>query len=141
MIHVFLDASVLFAASYSSTGASRELIGLAFQDQVQLVISPDVLDEAERNLTAKLPKALVVFRQVMELLPIENLSPTKEKVQDAASYIEYTDAPIVAATKRARMGELSHDLDRRHLVSVPEVAQSSSLQIILPQELLAAIRQ
>jgi hypothetical protein len=43
MIRAFVDTSVLFAASYSSTGALRELIRLAFQGQVQRVISDDVL--------------------------------------------------------------------------------------------------
>jgi predicted nucleic acid-binding protein len=38
MIRAFIDASVLFAASYSSTGASRETIRLAFQRKVMLVI-------------------------------------------------------------------------------------------------------
>ena len=53
MIRVFVDTGVFFAASYSSTGASRELIRLTFQGQVQLVISDDVLEEARRNLAAK----------------------------------------------------------------------------------------
>lgn len=52
MIRAFVDASVLFAASYSATGASRELIRLAFQGKVELVISDDVLEEVRRNLAA-----------------------------------------------------------------------------------------
>jgi predicted nucleic acid-binding protein len=51
MIRAFIDTSVLFAASCSSTSASRELIRLAFQGQVQLVISPDVLEEAAARNT------------------------------------------------------------------------------------------
>jgi hypothetical protein len=43
---MFFATGVLFAASYSSTSASRELIRLAFQGQVGLVMSPDVLEEA-----------------------------------------------------------------------------------------------
>jgi putative PIN family toxin of toxin-antitoxin system len=140
MIRVFIDTSVLFAASYSATGASRELVRLAFQGQIQLVISSDVLEEAERNLAAKLPKALDVFRQVVELLPIEYVSPTNEEVQEAASYTEYKDAPIVAAAKRAQVDYLT-SLNRRHLVDVPEVAQGSGLKIVLPHQLLDIIRQ
>lgn len=139
MIRVFVDTSVLFAASYSSTSASRELIRLAFQGQVQLVMSPDVLEEAERNLTAKLSEALDVFRQVVELLPIETVSPTKEEVQDAASYTDHKDAPIVAAAQQAQVDYLT-SLDRRHLVDAPEVAEGSGLKIVLPHELLEIIR-
>lgn len=39
MMDVFLDASVLFSAAYSKTGASRELIRLGIQGEVKLVIS------------------------------------------------------------------------------------------------------
>ena len=88
MIRAFLDTSVLFAASYSPTGASRELIRLAFQGQVQLVISDDVLEEARRNLAAKLPNALDLFQQIVELIPFEIVTPTLAEVQRAAMYTE-----------------------------------------------------
>ncbi len=140
MIRAFVDTSVLFAASYSSTGASRELIRLAFQGQVQLVISDDVLEEARRNLAAKLPEALHLFEQILELIPFEVVTPTTEEVQVAATYTDYKDAPIVAAAKRAQVDYLT-SLDKRHLVGVPEVAHGSGLKIVLPHELLTVIRQ
>jgi predicted nucleic acid-binding protein len=43
MIRVFLDASVLFAAAYSESGASREIIRLGVQGQVELWASEYVL--------------------------------------------------------------------------------------------------
>lgn len=58
MIRVFVDASVLFSACYSASGASRELIRFAIQGQVALVISDVVREEASRNLNAKAPQAL-----------------------------------------------------------------------------------
>ena len=140
MIRAFLDTSVLFAASYSPTGASRELIRLAFQGQVQLVISDDVLEEARRNLAAKLPNALDLFQQIVELIPFEIVTPTLAEVQRAAMYTEHKDAPIVAAAINAQVDYLT-SLDRRHLVDAPEVTEGSGLNIVLPYELLEIIRQ
>ena len=140
MIRAFVDTSVLFAASHSSTGASRELIRLAFQGEVQLVISADVLEEARRNLGVKLPDALDLFQQIVDLLPFEIATPTPEEVREAAKYTAYKDAPIVAAAIRAQVDYLT-SLDRRHLVGVPEIAQGSGLNVVLPHELLEAVRQ
>ena len=135
MIRAFIDANVLFAASYSSTGASREVIRLAFQGQVQLVISDDVMEEAERNLTTKHSDALAVFHRILDSVPFQIVTPTTEEEQQATSYTAYKDAPIVAAAKRAGVDKLV-SLNRRHLVDVPEVAKSAGLKIVLPNEVL-----
>ncbi len=140
MTRAFIDASVLFAASYSSAGASREIIRLAFQGEVQLVISDDVLREAEKNLALKYPIAVAVLHEVVEALPLDEVVPTAEEVQQAASYTAAKDAPIVAAAKKAGVDYLV-SLDRRHLVGIPQVAQRSGLRIVLPEEFLAEIRR
>ena len=58
MIRAFLDTSVLYAAAYSETGASREILRQAIRGAVGLVISQLVLEEARRNLQAKAPEVL-----------------------------------------------------------------------------------
>jgi len=58
MIRAFLDTSVLYAAAYSETGASREILRQAVRGAVGLVISQLVLEEARRNLQAKAPEVL-----------------------------------------------------------------------------------
>lgn len=45
-MRVFLDSSVFFSAIYSKSGTVRELIILAAQDQIELVISQDILKDA-----------------------------------------------------------------------------------------------
>ena len=139
MVSAFVDTSVLFAASYSSSGASREIIRLALQGKVQLVISDDVLQEAERNLGARYPAALEVFHQIIQAVPFEKVTPTTEDVQQAAAYTASKDAHIIAAAKRAQVDFLV-SLDRRHLVGQPHVAQRSGLKIILPEQLLEVLR-
>ncbi len=140
MIRVFVDASVLIAASYSPTGASREIIRQAIRGNVTLIASELVLEETRENLRAKAPEALVSLEQILDIVPFELVQPTEQQVLQAASYTALKDAPIVAAAKRARVDYLV-SLDRRHLVGVPEVAQRSGLKIVLPEELLKEIRQ
>jgi predicted nucleic acid-binding protein len=140
MIRAFVDASVLFAASLSPTGASREIIRQAVRGQVTLVASKLVYEEVEKNLADKAPEALPAFRQFLATVPFETVRPTKRQVLQAARYSALKDAPIVAAAKRARVDYLV-SLDRRHLVGVPEVAQRSGLRIVLPSEFLGEVRR
>ena len=53
-MRLFLDTSVLLAASGSTKGASREIFRLAKANQWNLLATPYVLEEVLRNL-AKLP--------------------------------------------------------------------------------------
>jgi len=140
MIRAFIDASVLFAASLSPTGASREIIRQSVRGQVTLVASKLVYEEVEKNLADKAPEALPAFRQFLDTVPFETVRPTKRQVLQAARYSAFKDAPMVAAAKRARVDYLV-SLDRRHLVGVREVAQRSGLRIVLPSEFLGEVRR
>ncbi len=139
MTKVFIDTSVFFAASLSSTGASREIIRLAIRGEITLVASQLVLEEIERNLAKKAPEVLSTFRQFLAVIPLELSHSTKKEVEQAAKYTEVKDAAIVAAAKRAEVDYLV-SLDRHHLVGVAEVARGSGLTIVLPKELLNEIR-
>jgi predicted nucleic acid-binding protein len=139
MIRAFIDASVLFAASLSPTGASREIIRQTVQGKATLVASKLVYEEAEKNLADKAPEALPAFHQFLDTVPFEIVRPSKRQVLQAAQYVALKDAPIVAAAKSAQVDYLV-SLNRRHLVGVPEVAQRSGLKIVLPSELLEEIR-
>jgi predicted nucleic acid-binding protein len=140
MIRAFIDSSVLIAASYSPSGASREIIRQALRGTITLVISNLVLEETEENLATKAPKALPAFQQFLNVVPLELIRPTKRQVLHAAQYTAIKDAPIVAAARRARVDYLI-SLDRRHLVGVPEVARRSGLRIVLPEKFLEEIRE
>ncbi len=140
MIRAFIDASVLYAATYSPSGASREIILQGIRGNVVLVVSKLVLAETERNLTDKAPVALPGFHLFLDVVPFEFVLPTKRQVLQAAQYTALKDAPIVAAARRAGADYLT-SLDRRHLVGVPEVAQRAGLKIVLPIELLQEVRR
>lgn len=140
MIRAFIDASVLFAAAYSTTGASREILRLTLREQVRLVCSEFAYKEARRNLERKAPKVVSDLETFWDTVDFEVVRPTKRQVQQAMQYTVAKDAPIVAAAKTAQVDYLV-TLDRRHLFGRPEVAEGSGLTIVLPEELLEEIRE
>jgi hypothetical protein len=58
-MRLFLDTSVLLAASGSATGASREIFRLASANEWALVATPYAVEEVLRNL----PDGLVLIGQ------------------------------------------------------------------------------
>jgi len=122
MTQVFVDASVIFAASYSRPGSSRELLRQAMRGQVELVMSQHVLDETERNLVHKAPEALAALHTFLDTVRIQMVAnPTPEELQQAATTNHIKDAPVVAAAVKARAGYLA-TWDRRHFIDDPGVA-------------------
>ena len=140
-IRVFLDASVLFAASYSKTGSSRDLLREAILGNLRIVVGQHVLEETERNLAQKAPAALPAFHELLTLVAAEAVDkPTVQELRRAATYIDLKDAPIVAAAIKAEVDYLA-TWDRKHFLDDPKVAETSGLTIIAPDELMAIIRR
>ena len=86
MIRAFVDASVLFAAAYSETGASREIIRQAIRDKIRLVASQLVFEEARRNLKDKAPEVVADFDNLRDAVGFEIVRPTKGEVEEALEY-------------------------------------------------------
>lgn len=106
-MRVFVDTSVLFSAIFSPNGHARDLLNLAVDNVVTLVISTDVLDETERNLQKKAPGKIPLFATLISLLDpeiVQNL--TVEEVKEAAVYTAHKDAPIVAAAIKSNVDYL-----------------------------------
>lgn len=140
MIRIFLDASAIFSAAHSGTGASRELFVLANQGQIELVTNAFVIDEIERNLAQKQPDAIIVFRALLR----SNLAtvykyPAKEDVLLAASYTAIKDAPVVAGAISSRSHYLA-TFDRKHLINPAVVAQNAGIIIATPGDILNQMR-
>ena len=95
----FIDADVLFAgaASPSEHGASLTVLRLAEITLLEAYASEQVITEAERNLTAKLPVALPAFRllvaRCLTLVP----NPTVAELAPFRSLADPKDLPILAA--------------------------------------------
>ena len=135
---VFADANVLIAGTASRTGASGAVLLMAEIGLFRLVVSRLVLEEAERNLRKKLPRALPNFAQQLAQLELEIMPPpTNEEVQRWAKIIEVKDAPILATAVSAQVDRLV-TLNSKDFT--PEVAAQSGLRILSPADLVQEIR-
>lgn len=136
---VFADANVLIAGTASRTGASSAVLLMAEIGLFRLVVSRLVLEEAERNLRKKLPRALPNFAQQLAQLELEIVPPPiNEDVQRWVKFIEAKDAPILATAVSAQVDRLV-TLNSKDFT--PEVAAQSGLRILSPAELVQEIRE
>ncbi|MBC7226946.1 MAG: PIN domain-containing protein [Thermoflexales bacterium] len=140
MVRAFLDTSALLAGLASSQGAAHIILALAEANLLTLVVSDEVLVEAERNLAAKLPEALPYYQRWREACSLERVPPPPaEAVLRAAEIIHPKDAAILASAMEAGVDYLV-TLDHRHFLEDPAVAQRSGLRIGTPGDFLAWFR-
>lgn len=133
---VFIDSSVLIAAAISPTGSARELITKALRSKIQVVISDLVIEETQRNLTEKVPKALPSLQLFLEALNPEVVTPTKSLVGRVAKMVEAKDAPIVAGAVIAEADYLV-SFDRKHLLQYKqEIKENFKIKVVTPDELI-----
>lgn len=139
MRRVFVDANVLIAGTDSQSGASNAVLKLAEVGLFQLVVCTQVLDEAERNLRKKLPRALPNFAAQMARLHLEILpDPTPEQVKPWQDIIETKDAPILCA---AVVSHADRFITLNTKDFTPSVAEQSGLTIQTPAEFIEEIRR
>ena len=137
---VFLDTSVLIAGLASTTGASAAVRDLGEAEELQLVVSRQVLTEADRVLLKKFPHLIERYR-----LFIKNVSPelaedpSPKAVRDAERVIDVDDAPILAAANQASVDYLV-TLNTHHFMA-PKVRTWYSSPIVTPAEFLSIFRK
>jgi predicted nucleic acid-binding protein len=138
MPSVFADSSVLIAGAGSRSGASRAVLTMAEIGLFKLVISQQVLEECDRNLSKKLPAALPIFAQLLAAIDPE-IRPNPPLAESArwTAIIEAKDAPILAAAVLANVERLL-TLNTKDFTS--EVAAQSGLVIQTPAEFVKEIR-
>ena len=99
---VFIDADALFAgaASPSDHGASLLILRLAEITLVDAVASEQVIVEAGRNLTAKLPDALPAFRHLVSRCLDICPDPKAGDLRSHRGLADPKDLPILVAAKQ-----------------------------------------
>ena len=97
--HVFVDADVLFAgaANPSEHGASLVILRLAELTLIEAVASRQVVTEAERNLAAKLPRALPAFRLLVDRCLRVEPDPPPAGLTSYEGLADPKDLPILVA--------------------------------------------
>jgi len=137
---VFLDTSVLISGTISRTGGSATILDLGEAEEILVVVSRQVLTEADRVFSAKFPEFARRFREFLRnLAPLEVEDPSSEAVREAAEVIIHPDdAPILAAARSSSLDYLV-TLDARHF-KIPQVRAYLSIPVVSPGEFLAAFR-
>ena len=134
-IKVFIDTSVLIAGVASLTGASAAVLDLCEAESLQMVISRQVLVEADRNFSAKLPGLVNEFRQfIRNLVPLMVEDPPAAAVERAAGLIDRKDAAILAAAIESKV-EFLITLDKKHFLK-QKVQRNIPIEICTPSDFL-----
>ena len=134
-IKVFIDTSVLIAGVASLTGASAAVLDLCEAESIQMVISRQVLVEADRNFSAKLPGLVNQFRQfIQNLAPLMVEDPPAAAVERSASLIDRKDAAILAAAIESKV-EFLITLDKKHFLK-HKVQRNIPVEICTPSDFL-----
>ena len=135
---IFVDANVLIAGADSRTGASNAVLKMAEIGLYRLVVSRQVLDETERNLRQKLPRALANFAEQVATINLEIVpDPPAEETARWLGIIEAKDAPILATAVLAKVDRF---LTLNTKDFTPAVAAQSGLLIQTPGEFMMNIR-
>ena len=135
MMKVFLDSSVLVAASASKTGASAFVLGYCRRKKVLGYTSLDALGEAKKNVVLKLEplsqNRFAFFLKHANILLVED--PSVEETAKCEKVINAKDAPILAAAVKGPASFLL-TLDRKHFLKPEVMAFAKSLEILTPGE-------
>jgi predicted nucleic acid-binding protein len=137
---VFLDTSALIAGLVSPTGAAREVLRLGEVRLIEPVMSRQVLTEAERNLSSKLPAMLPDYRTLLtQLAPHIVEDPSLQAVREASRVIHHKDAPILAAARGAGVDYLI-SWNTRHC-HTDKVRAFVRFPVVTPGEFLHTFRR
>lgn len=136
---VFVDTNVLIAGVLSRTGASAAILDLGEAEELVLVVSQQVLVEADRTFVAKFPHLIARYRAfIKNLAPLLAADPTRAAIARAARIIHADDAPILAAAHQESLDYLV-TLNTRHFAT-PQARAFLSVPIATPAEFLHAFR-
>ncbi|MBI3922180.1 MAG: hypothetical protein HY318_12235 [Armatimonadetes bacterium] len=131
---LFFDADVLIASSASQTGASRALVKGCESTLLIGITSSQACDEAERNLTSKLPHALAIFRLLMQTSLTIVPDPSAAELFPYAGWAREEDLPLLVSAILNDCHFLV-TFNARHYFSKTETPV-----IIRPAELVSRIR-
>ncbi|MFH1906996.1 MAG: putative toxin-antitoxin system toxin component, PIN family [Chloroflexota bacterium] len=139
MLRVFVDSSVLFAAIYSSTGHSADLLQMGVSGKITIVISDDVIEETRRNLEISKPEKLTDLNKALSIAGFEIITVPRNEVLAAAQRVAAKDAHIIAAAKVAK-ADMLVSFDKKHILGRPELAEYIGAAILSPREAIERIR-
>lgn len=131
---VFLDTSALLAGLNSPTGAAGVVIATCFSGDIAPVISPQIIEEAERNVERKFPTLEDAWRAFLLIPPEIVENPTTVQVCRTHAILPTSDAPILASAIECEPDALV-TWNTKHFLRL-SVVESVSFPILTPGEFL-----
>ncbi len=137
---VFLDASVMAAASRSPSGGSSLVMEVCRGRRFRAAVSSRVLLEARVNIAEKFGETELIgfYRQLAALAPEMADPPSPERLAGSATIVGDKDAHVLAAALECGADYLL-TLDRRHLITAAVLAAKLPLRVMTPGEFLREI--
>jgi predicted nucleic acid-binding protein len=139
---VFLDTSALFAGIWSAEGGARMLFKLGEVEAVQLLVSPQVLTEAEGVVRRKAPESLGLLAMLLDRSKIEVAqAPSHETVNKALALTDHQgDAEVLAAALSAHI-DFFVTLDKAHFLGNSALKSATEFPVGTPGDCLAWLRE
>lgn len=134
---LFVDADVLFAgaASPSEHSASLMILTLSEVTLIRALVSEQIITEAERNLEAKVPKALPVFRHLVSRCLTVVPDPELGELSSYQGLADPKDLPILVAALREKCDWLVTFNIRDYIPGHPDI------RVLRPGEFISRIRE
>ncbi|MBI3293019.1 MAG: PIN domain-containing protein [Elusimicrobia bacterium] len=100
---VFVDTSALLAGLLSPQGTARQMLAAGELKLIELLISSDVLAEADRNIVKRFPQLAEEYRSfIRDMAPTLVEDPTREEIVAVVPWVGKDDAPILAAALKSK---------------------------------------
>lgn len=131
---VFLDTSAILAGLNSPTGAAGIIIATCFANKILPVVSPQIIEEAERNIPTKFPKLAQSWQLFLLIPPVITPRPLLQEIQQAYKILPTNDAPILASALKYQPDALV-TWNTRHF-SRAGVQRIAAFPILTPGEFL-----
>ena len=135
-LRVFLDSNVIISGLFSDKGAPRVILDILTLDLPVLTAVTGAYNvaEVEKNLTAKLPAALSLFRSCLKAIKFEIVPlPDQDALAPLAGITSDKDLPVLASAVLGKADVLITG-DKRDLLKIKN--RSLLFQLISPAEFL-----
>ena len=133
-LRVFVDTSALLAGLNSPSGAAGTVLASCFRHDITPVVSPQVIEEAQRNIPLKFPHLAGAWTNFLLIPPEVTPRPTLREVKKAYTVLPTSDAAILASALQAWPDALITWNTRDFLRK--EVVDAAPFPILIPQEFL-----
>lgn len=133
-LRVFIDTSALLAGLNSPHGAAGTILAACFSRTLTPVISPQIIEEAERNIPVKFPELGDAWTSFLLIPPEITPQPSLKETREAYRLLPTSDAPILASALKAKPDALVTWNTRDFLRK--EVMLSTPFPILIPRRFL-----